>query len=220
MAKHDIFCLRYERLSARPRSVLGLDDQPQLTRCFVASNTSGGRAGSAPRGPRSHEKPLRLLLVQCCSGLAGCYFEHCRSASTALGADLTRPSCRDVARKTGSELGRRAELEHPFADADLRDGKSSLALERRRLGLQGGMAVGQWECGGNVCPEYAYWTRFYWGHITISMTSTLGGLPCFPPLLLCSSPALSGKHCRVPGNMAGSAAVSRCHAHQAETRVY
>lgn len=44
--------------------------------------------------------------------------------------------------------------------------------------------MGQWVSGnavGNVCPEYAYWTRFYWGHITISLTSTQALSPAYSP---------------------------------------
>lgn len=100
------------------------------------------RAGSALRGPRTHQKPLVCLpLVQSGSaagGLAGCYFEHCRSAEHS-------PRCRPDSTETwrGKPGPNWAALPRSSPYSLMRTWAMGIlaslekAVERRRLGGSG-----------------------------------------------------------------------------------
>lgn len=91
--KHVTFCLPYERSSARP-TVGRPTAAHTMLRCIepklVAGPVLPPEAREATRR-RASAAVFSCSAVQCCSGLAGCYFEHCRSAEHSPRSDLTRP---------------------------------------------------------------------------------------------------------------------------------
>ena len=159
--RHDTFCLRCGRWPAQPRSFPRANAGPRLALCFVRCHQPSAVAGWPGRlcPPRPENSPE--------ASSCGCfslvqrpwrgYFEHCRSASTALGADLTRPRRGEENRvRTGTPSRacppirwRRTWAIGGHPDTSRRPGKEKgWGLQGcREAGRQGGRAVGMgwWE---------------------------------------------------------------------------
>lgn len=109
-------------------------------------------------GPRSHQKRLsRPVPWRAILGTAiGKHCHRCKPDSSETWRGKPGPT---GASCPASEVSPHSQLQCGLGP-----------WERRRLG--------RWECGGHGRPEYAYWTRLFSGHITISLTSSLVCFAC------------------------------------------
>lgn len=182
-------------------SVQSVQERPRL-KWSTAAHTMlrcietrvGSRAGSAPRGPRTHQTPLPL--VQCSAaqrlgGLAGCYFEHCRSAehsprcrpdSTETWRGKPGPNWAALPKSSPHSSRRTWAMRKPCIRVKEKVGRAwqhTVSSQRR-------WDSGEWECGGKclsgICiSDKVLLGTLYWGHITISLTSTWAVSPAFFP---------------------------------------
>lgn len=159
-------------------------------RCFLASKCSPGRFYP----PRPEKPPEASVVTSWLQGLGKLF--------RALPIGKHSPRCRPDSPETWRGKPGPTGGPRPFAKVDL-GGTTKLASVpgKEKVGAQLELGLqGRWECR----PEYAYCSRLFWGHIIISLTSHWEVSPWFSPCFSPYNPCPPRKHCRVPGNMAGS----------------